>query len=301
VARPANAPKIKPANHAFRVGNDAVRAEYRRERSAALRDRLVTREGLAPALARRAVVSLRRDDGYAVLPAGTLDLTSALDFAGRVAAEVDVEKKKAEANKPFMVKLADMGAMTLESPLLQLALRPDILGVAAGYLGMVPILEYANVAYSSNTVEDLSKSQLYHCDSDEGEQVKMFVLCGTVTPETGPLTFLSATRSQMVRDHTGYAYKHRLTDDQVAAALGSLDGEVALTGPAGTAAFIDTSRCLHYGSRFVDRAATRLVIMLQFMTPLAFVYPDDHRTTARFRNLATSAHDDVTRLVLGAA
>jgi hypothetical protein len=301
VASPAKAPKSKPANHVFRVGNDTVRAEYRRERSAAIRDRLVRREALAPALAERAVVALRRDDGYAIVPEGALDLAAAVHFAERVAAEVDLEKKKAEANKPFMVKLAEMSAMTLESPLLQLALNPGVLGAAAGYLGMVPILEYANVAYSSDTGEDLAKSQLYHCDSDEGEQVKMFVLCAPVTPETGPLTFLSAGRSQTVRDHAKYAYKHRLTDEQVTAALGSLDEEVALTGKAGTAAFIDTSRCLHYGSRFADRAATRLVIMLQYVTPLAFLYPDDHRTTARFRHLATPAQDEVTRLVLGAA
>jgi hypothetical protein len=301
VTSAVKSPKAKPANHAFRVGTDVVRAQYRRDRAAEIADRLAPRTELAPSLAHDATAEVRRDDGYAILPAGTLDLAGVLDVAARVAAEVDLERKKAEANKPFMVKLAEMSEMTLESPLLQFGLRRDVVGTAARYLGMVPILEYANVLYSSDAGEDPAKSQLYHCDSDEGEQLKIFVLCGTVTPDTGPLTFLSAAQSQLARDRTFYTYKHRLTDAQVSEALGGLQSEVALTGGPGTTAFIDTSRCLHYGSRFVDRGATRLVVMLQYVTPLAFLYPDDHRRTARFRGLATPVHDDVTRLLLGAA
>jgi hypothetical protein len=188
----------------------------------------------------------------------------------------------------------------LESPILQLGLRRGIVAAAAEYLGMVPILQYANFMYSTHAGAELLKSQLYHCDSDEAEQIKVFVLCDHVTPATGPLTFLPADQSQVVRDRTRYKYKTRLTDQEVSESLGGLDSQVALTGPTGTTAFIDTSRCLHYGSRFQDESARRLVIMLQYVTPLAFLYPDDHRSTARFRHLASPAADEMTSLVLGA-
>ena len=43
----------------------------------------------------------------------------------------------------------------------------------------------------------------------------------------------------------------------------------------------------------------RLVVMLQYVTPLAFILPDDHREGAQFKHMASDAHDEVTRLVLG--
>lgn len=167
-------------------------------------------------------------------------------------------------------------------------------------LEMVPILEFANVMYSSHTGPELLKSQLYHCDSNEVERIKIFVLCEAVTSDTGPLTFIPAHQSQLVRDRTGYKYNGRLTDQQVSESLGGLDAEVALVGPPGTTAFIDTSRCLHYGSRLVNENAHRLVVMLQYVTPLGFLYPDDHREAARFRHLASPNTDEMTALVLGA-
>ena len=43
------------------------------------------------------------------------------------------------------------------------------------------------------------------------------------------------------------------------------------------------------------------MVMLQYVTPLAFILPDDHREGAQFRHLASDVHDEVTRFVLGAA
>jgi hypothetical protein len=292
--------KAKPPSHAFRVSTDEIRLQYRRERAAEIHDRLERRLRLAPDLARDAVVTVSREDGYVILPAGQLELDAVLAASHGALASADVAGKQAEAHKAFLISLADQSAWTLESPILQLGLRREIVAAAAAYLGMVPILQYANFMYSSHTGDELLKSQLYHCDSDEAEQIKVFVLCDEVTPATGPLTFIPADRSQLVRDRTGYRYKTRLTDLDVSDSLGGLDSEVALTGPSGTTAFIDTSRCLHYGSRFQDEGAQRLVLMLQYVTPLAFLYPDDHRSTARFRHLNSASPDEVTALVLGA-
>jgi hypothetical protein len=164
---------------------------------------------------------------------------------------------------------------------------------------MVPILQYANVVYSSQAGNELSKSQLYHCDSDEAEQMKIFVLCETVTQTEGPLTFLAASQSQQVRDRVQYRYKHRLADEEVRAAVAQPLNEVALTGPPGTLAFLDTSRCFHYGSRISTSETRRLVIMLQYVTPLAFILPD-YPIGATFAGLAESGRDEVERLVLGA-
>jgi hypothetical protein len=114
---------------------------------------------------------------------------------------VDLEEKRAKANKPYMVSLDAMDAITLDSPLLRFALRPDIVASAAHYLGVVPILQFANVMYSSHVAAEPSKSQLYHCDSDEAEQIRVFVLCEEVTAASGPLTFVPAAQSQEGRAH----------------------------------------------------------------------------------------------------
>jgi hypothetical protein len=292
--------KQKPASHAFRVSTDEVRQQYRRERAVEMPERLEPRVALAPELAQKAAVNIPREDGYVVVPAGRFEMSAVLAASHDMLATADVAAKQADAHKAFLISLGEQRDWSLESPIVQLGLRREIVAAATAYLGMVPILQYANFMYSSYTGDELLKSQLYHCDSDEAEQMKVFVLCDEVTPATGPLTFLPARQSQVVRDRTGYRYKNRLTDQEVSDALGGLNSEVALTGPAGTTAFIDTSRCLHYGSRFRDPGAQRLVVMLQYVTPLAFLYTDDHRSTARFRHLLPPDSDELTSLILGA-
>ena len=293
--------KVKPANHLFRVGTDADRTQYKQDRRQELRVFLEPRQRLASAIAGEAMRSISRDDGFAVCTSGSVSGTEELvALAGETVEGIDLAAKKADANKPFMVKLLDMKSMTRESPLLRFALRRDVVATAANYLGMVPILQYANIMYSSLAGNELSKSQLYHCDSDEAEQVKIFVLCDTVTAAEGPLTFLPASQSQHVRERVQYRYKRRLTDEQVRAAYGGSLREVALTGPAGTLAFLDTSRCLHYGSRISAPDVRRLVIMLQYVTPSAFILPDYPAGTT-FGALAPSGRDAIEQLVLGAA
>ena len=291
--------KVKPPSHQFRVSTDQVRQEYRRGRTAALAGQIERRQQLAAALAPSAAVSITRDMGHVLAGPGSFEeVAEIVDAARTVVDQVDLEAKKADANKPFMVKLVEKEVFTLESPLLRFALRRDIVASAAAYLGMVPILQFANVMFSSHAAAEPAKSQLYHCDSDEAEQVKVFILCEEVTADNGPLTFLPAWQSQIVRDKVQYKYKTRLTDHEVReAAQGPLQ-ETVLTGGPGTLAFLDTSRCLHYGSRFRDTSARRLVVMLQYITPMAFILPDHFLDGATFRRLAPAA-DEMTSMVLG--
>ena len=103
--------------------------------------------------------------------------------------------------------------------------------------------------------------------------MKVLVLCDAVTPESGPLTFLPAAPSETLHRKVTYKYNTRLTDTQMRELLGpAAVAPTAIFGPAGTTAFLDTSRCFHFGSRCATRA-----------------------------RLASDAHDEVTRVVLGAA
>lgn len=292
--------KVKPPSHQFRVSTDQVRQEYRRSRTAELAHQIERRQQLASELAPSAAVSITRDQGFVLCAPGRFDEVPDIVRAARdVVHDVDLEAKKAEANKPFMVKLVEKNTLSMDSPLLRFALRRDIVASAAAYLGMVPILQFANVMFSSHAAADPAKSQLYHCDSDEAEQVKVFILCEEVTADNGPLTFVPARQSQVIRDRVQYKYKTRLTDDAVREAADGPLEETMLTGARGTLAFLDTSRCLHYGSRFRDTSARRLVVMLQYITPMAFILPDNFLDGATFRRLAPAASDEMTSMVLG--
>src|SRR5687768_4691704 len=140
---PAKA-KEKPANHEFRVGTDVIRHGYREKRAAASATLLAARTQAVAELAPLAAVRVELDRGYHVCPPGAVDVQPVIAAALDTVDHVDIERKKADANKPFMTSLGDMKAMTLESPFLQLALRREVAAAASVYLGMVPIIQFAN-------------------------------------------------------------------------------------------------------------------------------------------------------------
>lgn len=283
-----------------RRSSDEVRHENRRVREPRIAGQMEIRKRFAAEL-KPGSVEISRDEGFTVCDGGRFpDIPSVVSTAQHALATVKLEKMKARAIKPFMMKLLDQKLVTLESPLMRLALHPDVVTVATRYLGVLPILQFAGVYYSSAISEDLSKSQLYHCDSDDIEQVKVWVLCNEVTPETGPLTLLPAAQSDLVRKKVGYTYDMLLTDEQVSEILGAQAAPRQFLGPTGTVGFFDTSRCLHFGSRFLDPTKTRLIVMLQYITPLSFILPTEYWEHARYRALgATPGLNDLSRMILG--
>jgi hypothetical protein len=283
-----------------RRSSDAARHENRRDREPQIAAQMEMRRRVAAELAPGSV-EIPRDAGFAICDGGRLpDIPSVVASAQHVLATVNLEKLKARANKRFMMKLLDQKLVTLDSPFMRLALHPDVVAAATRYLGVVPILQFVSVYYSSETNEDLSKSQLYHCDSDDTEQVKVWVLCNEVTPETGPLTLLPAAQSDLVRKNVGYTYDMLLSDEQVSGILGAQATPQQFLGPTGTVGFFDTSRCLHFGSRFLDPTKTRLIVMLQYITPLSFILPTEYWEHARYRAFGTTPGlSDISRMILG--
>ena len=299
VAKPA---KQKAPDHKFRKGTEVVRLEGRARRATRLTAQLEERRDAARTIVGGVRFSVGRDTGFSVHPPGTFDTADVVSYALQTVEDSDLVRKKLKANKPFMMQLLDQGSYTIESPLLRFGLQSEIVAIAAAYLGLVPILQFASVYYSSATGAELAKSQLYHCDSDDVEQLKVFVLCEAVTPAMGPLTLLRADDSEVIRARSAYRFNTRLADTEVEELLGGRPAATELVGPAGTTAFVDTSRCFHYGSRIEDPTLRRVIVLLQYVTPLAFVLPeDDFRLGARFRALDAPSLDPVTRLVLGAA
>jgi hypothetical protein len=275
------------ARWVFHAGRRAGRFLRDRPRRAALRD------------LRPGALEIASRDGFLVLPPGSFEEVPAIVADARAAlARFDASASLGASQKRFLVNVLDRDALDAQSAVIRLALREDVVAAVSRYLGIVPRLGTISVFFS-DTVEGTPKSsQLHHCDGDDVTQVKIFIYCSDVDPASGPLTVLGAENSARVRRATRYQYRQRLTDEQVAGVLGG-NREHAILGPSGTTAFVDTSRCLHYGSRVAPGAPPRLVTMIQYQTPYGFISPDGPDGKGLFARLDHPSLSPLQRLVLG--
>jgi hypothetical protein len=289
-------------NHFFQHRSESERRVFERMRQALSLPTIVGRRTAAREIAADASFTIHRDRGYAVFPPDAFpearDIVEATADLGR---SVDLTKPglSKKARSGFMVPMIDVASLTLDSPMLRLALRQDVIAAVSSYLGMVPVIAYLQVFYSEANNDEARSSQLFHCDADATSQVKIFVLCSEVTRSNGPLTLLDAKTSRNVRSRLGYHFGGKIKDKRLAGIIDESD-HVPIVGPQGTVCFVDTTQCFHFGSRVESGTTPRLVTMIQYLTPSSFMLPRDHRQGSPFRDLATHQMGRAQRMVLGA-
>jgi len=284
---------------AFRVRGDRARHFYVHARRAMqfvrdARRRAVLRQLSSP-------ITIQGREGFLVLPPGAFAEVPAIVADARAAlALYDQAAPPAGKNrKRFLLNVLDTKTLTEESAVVRFAMREDVLAAVSRYLGVVPFLGTISVFHSDTVDAAPTSSQLHHCDGDDVTQIKVFIYCSDVDERSGPLTVLSAANSDRVRRSTAYQYRQRLTDQQVNDILGA-GREVPILGPAGTAVFVDTSRCFHFGSRVAADAPPRLVTMIQYQTPYSFMLPTSAQASLPFRRFLRDGLSPVQQLVLGA-
>jgi hypothetical protein len=224
---------------------------------AALRE-IVRRPGLSGLLDERT--------GYGFIPRGTLP---SLDKAVQFCREVLEERR----NKPELWPIPASKHHNYPIPILQpteygeapaifdLVLSDQVLQIVSEYFGEIPILQRINIWWTPQNAETRG-SQFYHRDtmSWSERQAKFFINITDVGPDEGPFTFLPANISDKIVRKFGYP-PDRVTDEVIFETASPSD-QVAVVGPPGTACVLDSSRCLHYGSRCVG--GERLVLMFNF-------------------------------------
>jgi hypothetical protein len=134
-------------------------------------------------------------------------------------------------------------------------LQDEILLTVIEYFRTVPFLSRIGMAHSIH-VPELARPdfhQRFHVDNDDFRHVKLFVNAIDVSADDGPLSFLPADVSARVlralrREGKHVGLRTTFSDEEVFRHCAPSD-LVRLIGPAGTAAFVDLSRCLHFGSR----------------------------------------------------
>lgn len=161
--------------------------------------------------------------------------------------------------KEFLLALLSGADFCGYPELLRFMISRSILDTATLYLGAVPLLAGAALWWSP--VSDTAlRSQLFHLDGEDESQVKLILNIFDTDEENGPFALLPADASEPLR--VAGSFRRRIPDEEVESRCG-LANLQQLVGPAGSGAFVDTSRCLHYGSRGTRRE--RLVLMIQFL------------------------------------
>jgi hypothetical protein len=197
--------------------------------------------------------------------------------------------------------ILDMTTVSLESPYLQFCLQPEIIALVSSYLGEVPILQRILIWKSVPQDGELVETELFHCDGDANTQVKIQVNVTDVTELDGPLTFLNVQQSNVVRKKLSYRFspeRYRVRDDEILEILPNYKATQWIA-PRGSVAFIDTSRCFHFGSRNDIKGAPRIYVSMQFVPISAVDLPLRFSAALPFRHLVGANAPLIERLVLG--
>lgn len=182
------------------------------------------------------------------------------------------QKYLATEKSSFLHNLLNNQDLREHPELVDFALSDKVLGIVTKYLGAVPYLSRIDLVYSQPREADGNiASQLFHVDPEGLTQVKFFIYLFDVDDPQGPFTFIPADDSDRIlqavrayRRRTGKPQVGRYPDEEVAAA-GASHETVEVKGPRGSGVAVDTSRCLHLGSR-VKPGAFRLCLYLQYCT-----------------------------------
>ena len=164
------------------------------------------------------------------------------------------------------------------------------LAMAGHYLQGVPRLASVELWWTTANITTQG-SQLYHTDMEDRRQLKIFINLTEVDPEAGPLTFFPLSVSTIVRKEVGHT-RGRLQDENVHQYC-SPSQTISFVGGVGSGMAIDTSGCLHYGSR--TRDSDRLVLMIQYVP---FNVQLESTSRAPLFDDSRYANDAVRRLIV---
>jgi len=136
-----------------------------------------------------------------------------------------------------------------------------MLATVSRYLGTFPQIGDVQMWISEKNDQNES-SQLFHIDQEDYSQIKLFIYLNDVGPDMGPFTFIKARALKSIFKSSPLPFS-RQQDDFIKKEAGG-SNLVEVCGKKGTAAFVDTSRCYHFGSR--TRCGRRIALMVQYIS-----------------------------------
>lgn len=163
------------------------------------------------------------------------------------------------------------GQLSADHAMTRFALLPEVIVLVSRMFGMVPRLDYVTVTHSVPVEEELAYSQLWHRDHDDVRVLKLFVYLTDVSDENdGPFSFIPAQYS----DLEDFTIRSHRRDDELPAKLGFPNSMKAILGPKLTCFMVETTRCLHMGSRVAPGHSRLMYTATFFAPPRVFPEPD---------------------------
>jgi hypothetical protein len=247
----------------------AVRANWRRRN----RDRGFEPETVTDPAQRALLDGLARD-GVAV---GTFeDLIGDRALWAEAAAHAEElragwrpEEAEAGSKASYLTKLAT-GEYSSDDPFVKIALHPNVLAVANGYLRMRSHLRALELWLTRPTHGAAVQTQLWHRDADDVMNVKLFVYFTNVTRPAGPLTYAPGTHPLGDRRDLPEHDEHRRSDDgQMAQIVPESDWRV-LEGEPGTVVLADTCG---YHKQLKPESDQRVKLVAHYVSGTPYVAP----------------------------
>jgi len=206
--------------------------------------------------------------GYAVLT-GLVDAELLTEVSESAQKKISVADRAAanqsQVSKNFWIRLLDEdmqdGKLPISSPYVKFATQPIVTQILANAFGEIPRLDYVLLTLSRYSGGEIKKSQLWHFDHDDVRVVKLFIYLSDVVDDLdGPFTFIPAE----VSDRYGYNIKSHRTDDEIfGCGLAKPSDAKKMFAPALSVFMVETTRCLHMGSRLAPEH-TRLLYTATF-------------------------------------
>jgi hypothetical protein len=209
-------------------------------------------------------------------------------------------------DKPFLQDISPRDAIADHPVLLDFVASPEVIAAAAPTFGYVPTLP-GTIPHGVRLMESSTRfdpqaegpwreSQLYHCDYHSHPTVYVIVAIRDIGPDDGPLHFLGKAATRRVVEALGYGSRstpYRLPDDMVNSLVDPSEVN-RFVAPAGTALFIESSACMHFGSRMPQN--DRYQFQYSLTSPLRRDFYEVWREQRRFPIAAEDS--DLRRLVL---
>lgn len=232
---------------------------------------------------------VNRDAAFRTFSPGELPQSDRLVEIGRAVYERNADRHELEREKSGKSPITHLWENVTEeekAEIVDVATSPDVAQIMCGYFGSIPRFDNADIWISRPNAGNVG-SQLFHLDKPDRRYTSIFLNILPVDDSNGPFSMLPKPESDTVRQATEYEriYYHedgRLPDTKLSE-LGMADSLVKLTGDSGAGGIVDTSECLHAGSRC--ESGIRVVMILSYMhahkpglckfTDFAEKYPND--------------------------
>ena len=224
------------------------------------------------------------DDGFLMCPSNTFK--SQKDAVKNANDIFQIEKQHLDLNgqkkNTHLVEIPLKKHLTKDSPLMNFALDSEVIKTVSKYLNTVPVLREVRMMYSPNNGEFEGGSQMFHIDKEYPRMMKIFLFITPSSNQDGPLTTFSAKNSKMLIKKIGLLKSiHRITDEHAFKDF-SKDDTRTIIGEKGSVGFLDTGRCLHFGSRPTINSKPRLIVWYVYHHFCANKFPFSLKGGERF-------------------